>query len=468
MKKIFKNFIFLPLIIAAAVAFVVMQVKSKQAIEHKEVQFPVKTVEVLTVKKIPFRTRALAYGNVEPSTVLKAKSEVNGKISYIHPNLKQGGSLPKGTTVLKIETTTFEISLDSSKAGLASSQSSLKQIEVEEKSAKRSLQIAQKNLNIGLAELKRVKVLVNKRTLARNQLDIEEQKVLQLRSTVQDLQGNINAYASRKASTRAQIKQSKSQVDQSKDTLVRTEVVLPFDARIGEVSVEAGEFISAGSQLFEALGIEAIEINAQLPVKHLRPLASTMSAISEQNSLQNLGNLQKSIANWNLDAKIRIVGGNEKTVWDGELLRLSESVDPTRDTVGMVVSVDNPYDGVIPGQRPPLLKGMYTSVEFLSKPIDMLVIPRKALHENRVYVVSEENTLSIRPIQISYSQGQLVVIKDGLKEGDKIITSDLVPVIEGIKLELIESDEFQKEIAALALGDSNTSADKSTEQSTKK
>ncbi len=89
MKKILKNFIFLPLIIAAAVVFVVMQVKSKQAIEHKEVQFPVKTVEVLTVKKIPFRTRALAYGNVEPATVLKAKSEVNGKISYIHPELSR-------------------------------------------------------------------------------------------------------------------------------------------------------------------------------------------------------------------------------------------------------------------------------------------------------------------------------------------------------------------------------------------
>ena len=58
------------------------------------------------------------------------------------------------------------------------------------------------------------------------------------------------------------------------------------------------------------------------------------------------------------------------------------------------------------------------------------------------------------------------MIKDGLKEGDKIITSDLVPVIEGIKLELIESDEFQKEIAALAIGESNTNADKSAEQST--
>jgi hypothetical protein len=67
-------------------------------------------------------------------------------------------------------------------------------------------------------------------------------------------------------------------------------------------------------------------------------------------------------------------------------------------------------------------------------------------------VVSKDNTLSIRPVQISYSQGQLAVIKEGLKEGDKMITSDLVPVIEGIKLELVESDAFQKEMAALALG----------------
>ena len=368
MKKIFRNFIFLPLIIAAAIAFVVMQVKSKQSIEHQEVQFPVKTVEVFTVKKIPFRTRAVAYGNVEPATVLKAKSEVNGKISYLHPLLKQGGSLPKGTTVIRIDTTTFEISLDSSKAGLASSQSTLSQLEAEENSAKRSLQIAQKNLQLGNAELKRVQSLWDKRIIARNQVDIEEQKVLQLRSSVQDLQGKLDAYASKKAATRAQIEQSKSQVDQSQDTLVRTEVVLPFDARIGSVSVEAGEFVTAGGQLFEALGIEAVEINAQLPIKHVRPLASTMNGNPQLANLQDSANLQNAVAQWNLDAKVRIVGDEQTSVWDGKLLRISESVDPTRDTLGMVVVVEKPYEGVIPGVRPPLLKGMYTSVEFLSKP----------------------------------------------------------------------------------------------------
>ena len=330
----------------------------------------------------------------------------------------------------------------------------MQQIEAEEKSAKRSLQIAQQNLNLELAELERVKVLVKARTLAKNQLAIEEQKVLQLSSTVQDLQGKVDTYASRKASIHAQIKQSKSQVDQSEDSLIRTEIVLPFDARIGSVSVDVGEFVAAGALLFEALGMEAVEINAQLPIKHVRPLATTMNHNDSTQlvNFQGSANLQKAVAQWDLEAKIRIVGGDIKTVWDGVLLRISESVDPTRDTLGMVVAVNKPYEGVIPGVRPPLLKGMYASVEFLAQPRDLLVIPRKALHESRVYVVSKQNTLSIRPVQVSYSQGQLVVIKQGLKEGDKIITSDIVPVIEGIKLELIESDALQKEIAALALG----------------
>jgi multidrug efflux pump subunit AcrA (membrane-fusion protein) len=186
----------------------------------------------------------------------------------------------------------------------------------------------------------------------------------------------------------------------------------------------------------------------------VRALATTMNG-NDNPQLVNMqvgANFQQVVAGWDLEAKVRIVGGDKNTIWDGVLLRISESVDPTRDTLGMVVAVYNPYAGVIPGVRPPLLKGMYVSVEFLSQAIDMLVIPRRALHENRVYVVSEENTLSIRPVHISYSQGQLVVIKAGLKEGDKIIISDLVPVIEGIKLELLESDEFQNEIAALALG----------------
>jgi len=460
MKKIFKNFIFLPLILAGAVAFVVMQVKSKPPIEHEEVKYPAKAVEVITISKIPFRARAMAFGNVEPRVVLKAKSEVSGKISYIHPDLKKGASLKKGTVVLRIEPTSFEISLNQSKAGLAGSQSSLTQLQTEEKSTKRALSISQKNLDVGLKELNRIKTLWDKRLISRSTLDKEEQQVLSLRQQMQDIQGKVSSYASRKAATRAQITQSKSQVDQSKDTLGRTEVIIPFDARVGAVSVEKGEFVPAGGLLFEALGVQAVEITAQLPTKQFRPLIGGLAASNPSAkssiSLRDPASLQMALSNMNLEARVRLVGdSSDVTVWDGQLIRLSESVDPTRDTLGLVVAVDNPYDGIIPGKRPPLLKGMYTSVELLSPAKPTLVVPRKAIHQGRIYIANDDDELEVQAVNVLFLQGDMVVL-DGEKDshliGKKIIISDVVPVMEGLPLKAIMAEDYQNSLALKALG----------------
>ncbi len=457
MKKIFQNFIFLPLILIAAIAFVVFQVKSKAPVEHNEEGYPIKVVEVITVKNLAFRARATAFGNVEPSVILQAKSEVSGKISYLHPNLKQGSSLKKGTVALRIEPTTFEISLNQSEAGLAGSQSSFAQLEAEEKSTKQALRIAQKNLDVGLKEMARIQSLWDKRLIARSTLDKEEQKVLALRQQVQDIKGKLASYESRKAATQAQIVQSKSQVDQSKDTLGRTEVRLPFDARIGKVSVENGEFTPAGSVLFEALGVQAVEINAQLPTSQFRPLITGFGGNENASiSLSSPESIQSVLSEMDLEARVRLVGdSNGATVWNGKLIRISESVDPTRDTLGLVIEVDKPYEGIIPGKRPPLLKGMYTSVELLSPAKPTLLVPRKAVHQGRVYVATDDKVLAIQAVNTLFLQGDMVVLdaqKDSGLIGKKIIITDVIPVIEGMPLKTIAAQEYEKQLAHKALG----------------
>jgi multidrug efflux pump subunit AcrA (membrane-fusion protein) len=458
MKKIL-SFLLLLLIVAGAVALVVTKVKNKPAVEHEVLQFPLKAVEVISAQKIPFRARALAFGNVEPATVLKAKSEVSGKVSYIHPQLKKGASLKKGTVVLRIEPTTYKLSLNQSKAGLAGSQSSLKQLETEEVSTKRALNLAQKNLNVEMKELNRIKSLWNKRLIARSTLDKEEQKVLSLRQQVQDIRGKLSSYASRKAATRAQIKQSKSQVDQSQDKLGRTEVRLPFDARIGTVSVDKGEFIPAGGLLFEALGVQAVEITAQLPTKQFRPLITGLSKGGKSISLKNPESVQAALSNMNLEARVRLVGdSSDAAIWDGQLVRMSESVDPTRDTLGLVIAVNKPYENIIPGKRPPLLKGMYTSVELLSPAKPTLVVPRKAVHQGRVYVVATKDdkpVLQIISVHILFQEGEMLVLdeaKDAGLVGKQIIITDVIPVMKDLPLKVIEATDFQKNLLEDALG----------------
>ncbi|EGV51498.1 efflux RND transporter periplasmic adaptor subunit [endosymbiont of Riftia pachyptila] len=452
MKKFFQKPFILPLIVIAALALVIFKVKSRPPIEHEELQFPTKTVEVITAKKIPFRSRAIAYGYVEPAVLLKAKTEVAGKISYIHPSLKKGASLAKGTVVLRIEPTTYEFSLDKSKAGLAGSQFSLKQLEVEEKTTQRSLKIAKKNLQTGQKELDRLLSIWEKRLISRSAVDAEEQKILQLRQQVEDLQGKLASFSSRKSATQAQIKQSKTQLAQSKDTLWRTEIRLPFDARIGKVSVEKGEYTAVGSVLFEALGTQAVEINAQLPVRQFYPLL--MGLGKHSLNLQNPEDLQSAFSKIQLEANVSLVGykGNIAR-WRGELLRIGESIDPDRDTIDLVVAVNNPYEDVIPGKRPPLLQGMYAAVEFFTPPHEMLILPRKAIHQGRVYVAKANNRLEIRPVNILHKQGQLVIVDNGIKEGEKIIITDVIPVIEGLPLKPVLADEYEKQLAKDAIGE---------------
>jgi len=457
MKKFFRSALFLPLIFVAAIAFVVFQVKTKAPVEHEQVGYPVKAVEVITARELPFRARATAFGNIEPSVVVNAKSEVSGKIVYVHPDLQKGASIAQGEVVLRIEPTIFKISLDQSQAGLQGSLSILAQLEAEEASTRLALEIAQDNLKVGQKELERNRSLQEKKLVARSDLDREVQKVLNLRQQVQDIQGKLSSYESRKAATLAQITQSQSQVAQSEDTLGRTEVSMPFDARIGEVLVEKGEFVPAGAALFEALGVQAVEVDAQLPVQQFRPLVSGMgtSGVSALVNLQSPADLQNVVARMQLEVRVRLVGDTDGSVyWEGQLRRLSESVDPVRDTLGMVVEVANPYAGIIPGKKPPLLKGMSTAVEFYSPLKPTLVLPRKAVHQGRVYIADENNQLIIVPVNILFMQGNMMIPDEqsaARLAGRKIIISDVIPVMQGLPLKVIHAEEYEQELARRAL-----------------
>ncbi len=450
--KLLKSPLALIALIAIAIALVFFQVKNKIPVSRSEAALPASPVEYVPLKSIPFRARATAYGHVEPSVSLTGKSEVSGKVVYVHPELQKGGSIKAGSVVLRVEPTAFELTLNQSQAGLEASQSSLKQLEIEEQSTRRLLDIARQNLNVGEAELDRVKRIFERKLVAKSAVDAEEQKVLALRQQLQDVEGKMAAFASRKAEMEAQINQSQSQVDQSKDTLGRTEIILPFDARIGEVSVEEGEFVSTGNTLFEAHGLGSVEINAELPINRFRPIIQGFSF--EQGRFNGAESINRGISQLRLQSTVRLVGDPAKAQWPGRLSRISESVDPTRDTIGLLVTVDKPYEGVVPGVRPPLLKGMYTSVEFIAPERSLMVLPRKALHQGRVYTVDENDRLDIKPVNIAFTQGELAVLaeqQEAVRAGDRIIVSDVIPLIPGLDLNPVESTSVVQSLAREAL-----------------
>lgn len=450
MKKYLQKPYILFAVIGLGILVAIMLVKSRTPLQHAGTEMLSKSVEIITVKRVPFSAKVTAYGNVEPTVTLKTMAEVSGKISYIHPDLKQGNSLAAGTVVLKIDPQDYQVSLKQTKADLAANKSSLKQLQVEQQSTLRSLELTKKNLQVGEKELARIRSVWDRKLIARSVLDAEEQKVNQLRQNVSELQGKLDAYTSRKAAVQSQITRSEEQVKSQKTTLGRTEIVLPFSARVGEVSIEKGQFVSVGTILFEALDVKGVEINAQLPILHMRSLVNHLNGTTFEKP--STGITSEALSRLNLSARVKLVGDMPDAWWDAKVLRFSESIDPIRRTLGIVVGIDRPYEKMIPGRRPPLLKGMFTAVEISAPQQEALVVPRKAVHHGRVYVVGQDNRLIIKPIEIQQQQDDLVVVRSGLQEGEKIIINDLVPVIEGMPLTPIHANEYAKALDLRARG----------------
>ena len=438
------------LLLAATVA--VILVKTRSPLEHVAVEMPSRVVEIVTARQIPFRSRITAYGNVEPAVTLDSMAEVSGKISYVHPNLKAGETIPAGTLVVRIDAEDYALTLKQTREDLKASQSLLQELDEAEKSTRRSLQLAQNNLTVGESELARIQDVYSKQLVAKSALDAERQRTIQLRQQVEDLLGRLNSYASRRQSIAAQIARAEQEVQNRTTILGRTEVTLPFDARIGTVSIDQDEFVAVGSMLFEAIDLKGVEITAQLPLSSMRKLVSHLEGQTSamREFVQTGGHINESLG---LSARVRLVSGLPGAVWEARVLRLSEAIDATRQTLGIVVGVDNPYQKIIPGRRPPLLKGMYAAVDLFAPVQQALVIPRKALHEGRVYIANDDDRLELRPVEIKLVQGDLVVIRSGIETGERVIVTDLTPVIEDMPLQVSTAKQAEADLRQSAAGE---------------
>lgn len=103
-----------------------------------------------------------------------------------------------------------------------------------------------------------------------------------------------------------------------------------------------------------------------------------------------------------------------------------------------------------PGERPPLVKGMFVDVDLRGPPRpDRLVVPRHALQDGRVYLVAESR-LVIREVELETVQPEYAVISSGIEPGAPVIVSDLVPAVDGMRLEAQPDAEILERLIARA------------------
>jgi RND family efflux transporter MFP subunit len=443
-----RKVLIIPLIVLGLLVFWFMTATRKPAVRAR-VGEEGRRVRIIHVPLVAVVPRTLGYGEAQPGAVWRAVAEVSGKVVMTSERLKKGELVPKETLLIRIDPTEYELAVAQAEASITSIEAQMRELDANEANTRASLLIEEKALEVSKKELERKRRLVRTNSIAQSVFDQEERSYFAQENRVQALKNELNLLPAKRQVLAAQLAVEHARLDSAKLNLKYTEIRTPFDGRIAEVHVEETQFVQRGQVLAVAESMAVTEVPAQVPIQKLLRVMGRGSS----NGAGPGVDFPSLIDRAGLSAVVRVRAGNTMLEWPARVARIDSVIDRQTRTVGVIVAVDDPYEG----QRTPLQTGYYCEVELRGRPRpESLVIPRSALHltsdETWVYLVDAENRLERRDVTLDYTQGDLAVVARGLRADDKVVISDVVPAISGMLLVPERDGRAETSLLASATG----------------
>jgi RND family efflux transporter MFP subunit len=327
-------------------------------------------------------------GTVVPAKRVALQPEVSGRIVAQSPQLMPGGLFRKGDVILRIDPRDYETAVKQQEAA-----------------------VEQARLEVQLEKGRQV--------IAKREWKLLEEDIA-LDQSSQDL-----------ALRRPQLKNAnvaleaaESTLEQARLQLERTTVYAPFNAVVQEEFVDEGQFVNPQTQLATLIGTDRFWVQVSIPVDRLRWLTFSGTEASGKSNVRI----------------VQEVTGEVSIGRSGRLARLVGDLDPVGRMARVLVEIDDPL-GLNEKKNPagiPLMLGAYVRVEIEAENAqEVFLLPRMAIREgNQVWIVDEEDRLTVRPVEVFWRSKDTVLIRNGLQEGDRVVTNSIPLPIPNMKLRI--------------------------------
>lgn len=288
---------------------------------------------------------------------------------------------------------------------------------IDSRNAQHDLQSAQANLQAAQANLQAAKAQANSA-----QLEYESNKNLYDKRIVSSytLENSLNTYRQAQAAVgqaNASVSQAQAAVSRARVALGFCTLTSPVSGVVGSINVRAGDQVSPMTQMTIVSG------NQQMDAAF-----SVTENLLEEGVSAGLTNVQKNDMVANLPDVIFVMKNGTEYPEKGRITSLTGVVDASTGSLSCKATFPNP-NGL-------LYSGMQGTVVLPMKYNDVMVIPQAAVVKMQdkalVYKVKPDSTATAVAVQITDAgNGKDVIVEEGLKEGERIVTVGANNVQEG-------------------------------------
>ncbi len=382
-------------------------------------------VDVMPIETGNHRVTIEAMGTVRPARHVTLAPQVSGRVVAVSDALVPGGLLGAGEEVLRIEPDDFQVTLEQVEAEVRRLESTL---------AKARTQVALRKADVAKAEAA-LQIEMGQQAIAEREAELlgetvtEDDLDLVLRgperrsaeATLAAARAALEAAGADVGAAEAALASAQAQRRRAGLDLARTTLRAPFDSQVRSETVDVGSQVSPAAPVAELVGTNVYWIEVTVPVDELRWLR-----IPRRDDQAG--------------SPVRIFHQGawpEGTHRTGRVLRLAADLEPRGRMARVLVAVDDPLDLEAPPEDgKPLLIDSYVRVEMEGRDVEAVArVPRSALRDgNRVWVMTPEGTLAIRPVRLAWGSDTHVCVSEGLSAGDRLLVSDLGAPVEGMAL----------------------------------
>ena len=393
-------------------------------------------VEVVKLKSQDYTVKIKASGIVRAGTQTNLVSEVSGKIVSISDHFNEGSYFKKGEKLLTIDPANYENALAISNSDVAANRAALSQLLEEEKSAKRSYKLVQKNLKLGKVEVTRKRNLWKKKLIARSVVDAEEQKQNQLQQRLEETLGRLNTFKSRKLAIQAKTNAALSRQKQEKLNLSKTMIYAHYDGRVLQKNVDVGQFVGKGTNLGRVYATDFVTVDLPLSLNQYELLGIPESF---QNRAANSQSFPK--------VTFKSTNSRHQSTWEGRVVRTSAALDADSRQIKVIAQIDNPFVAN-ENVSAPVRIGQYLDARITGKTYkDIYVLSASAVRQNKEVLLLKEGKIHIVPVQVLFNTSKETVVQPQENiEGEQLVITSMNQATDGTEvITLAQQREKQKE-----------------------
>ena len=274
---------------------------------------------------------------------------------------------------------------------------------------------------LGMAEAAKAK---DEAQLASARQDLQRYTILAPQNLAS--QQVLDAQKATVAALEAQVKGDQANIDNARTQLEYSTITSPIDGRTGIRKVDVGN------------NVHATDTGGIVVVTQVQPITVIFTLPEE-----SLPQINKAMGAGALP--VAAVARDESTQLDSGTVQLVDNqIDQTTGTIRLKAVFPNTDNALWPGQ--------YVNARVLVRTQqNALTVPPAALQRGPngmfAYVIKEDSTVEVRPLQVGQENGDIAVVMSGLREGERVAITNQYRLEPGAHVRIVQPAAASTEVA---------------------